>query len=119
MLDIADALGWERFALLGHSMGGFAALLLAQAEPGLVGRVMSVDSLPFFSAMFGPQVTAEIGVAEEERAWGGLSLGDGLAGADSPEVARVSAVIGRGVVRMSWWRVSTPARDWSRVTSST
>ncbi|MDI6625326.1 MAG: alpha/beta fold hydrolase, partial [Brevundimonas sp.] len=51
--------GLERPAVIGHSMGGLTALLLAQAEPGLVGRVMSVDSLPFFSAMFGPQVTAE------------------------------------------------------------
>lgn len=51
--------GLERPAVIGHSMGGLTALLLAQAEPELVGRVMSVDSLPFFSAMFGPQVTAE------------------------------------------------------------
>lgn len=51
--------GLERPAVIGHSMGGLAAVLLAQAEPALVGRVMSVDSLPFFSAMFGPQVTAE------------------------------------------------------------
>ena len=51
--------GLERPAVIGHSMGGLTAVLLAQAEPGLVGKVMSVDSLPFFSAMFGPQVTAE------------------------------------------------------------
>ncbi|HYC75230.1 alpha/beta hydrolase [Brevundimonas sp.] len=51
--------GLERPAVIGHSMGGLGALLLAQAEPGLVGRVMSVDSLPFFSVLFGPQVTAE------------------------------------------------------------
>lgn len=51
--------GLERPAVIGHSMGGLSALLLAQAEPELVGRVMSVDSLPFFSAMFGPQATPE------------------------------------------------------------
>jgi pimeloyl-ACP methyl ester carboxylesterase len=51
--------GLERPAVIGHSMGGLTGLLLAQAHPELVGRVMSVDSLPFFSAMFGPQVTAE------------------------------------------------------------
>jgi len=51
--------GLERPAVIGHSMGGLSGLLLAQAEPGLVGRVMSVDSLPFFSAMFGPQATPE------------------------------------------------------------
>ncbi|CAN7281343.1 alpha/beta fold hydrolase [Brevundimonas sp. LjRoot202] len=51
--------GLERPAVIGHSMGGLVGVLLAQAEPELVGRVMSVDSLPFFSAMFGPQVTPE------------------------------------------------------------
>lgn len=51
--------GLERPAVVGHSMGGLTAVLLAQAHPELVGRVMSVDSLPFFSAMFGPQVTAD------------------------------------------------------------
>ncbi len=53
------AAGLERPAVIGHSMGGLTGLLLAQAHPELVGRVMSVDSLPFFSALFGPQVTVE------------------------------------------------------------
>lgn len=49
----------NRPAIIGHSMGGLAGLLLAQQHPEAVGRVMSVDSLPFFSAMFGPQATPE------------------------------------------------------------
>lgn len=51
--------GLERPAVIGHSMGGMTGVLLAQQHPDLVGRVMSVDSLPFFSAMFGPQATVE------------------------------------------------------------
>ncbi|MEN5146222.1 alpha/beta fold hydrolase [Brevundimonas diminuta] len=47
----------NRPAVIGHSMGGLSGLLLAQQHPDAVGRLMSVDSLPFFSAMFGPQVT--------------------------------------------------------------
>ena len=46
-------------AVIGHSMGGLAALMLAQQHPEQIGRVMSVDSLPFFSALYGPQTTVE------------------------------------------------------------
>lgn len=51
--------GVERPAVIGHSMGGLIALMLAQQHPDLVDRVMSVDSLPFFSALYGPTTTAE------------------------------------------------------------
>ena len=49
----------NRPAVIGHSMGGLSGVMLAQQHPEAVGRVMSVDSLPFFSAMFGPTATAE------------------------------------------------------------
>lgn len=51
--------GLERPAIIGHSMGGMSAVMLAQRHPELVGKVMSVDSLPFFSALFGPTATVE------------------------------------------------------------
>lgn len=51
--------GLDRPAIIGHSMGGMSAVMLAQRHPELVGRVMSVDSLPFFSALFGPTATVE------------------------------------------------------------
>ena len=51
--------GLERPAIIGHSMGGMTALMLAQRHPELVGRVMSVDSLPFFGSLFGPTATVE------------------------------------------------------------
>lgn len=53
------AAGLTRPAVIGHSMGGLSALLLAQRHPEAVGRVMTVDSLPFFSALYGPQATPE------------------------------------------------------------
>ncbi len=48
----------DRPAIIGHSMGGFSGLMLARRHPERVGRLMIVDALPFYSAMFGPQVTA-------------------------------------------------------------
>ena len=55
---IAEA-GLDRPAVVGHSMGGLSGLLLAQSHPEAVGRLMIVDALPFYSAMFGPAVTPE------------------------------------------------------------
>jgi len=45
VLDIADALGWERFALLGHSMGAGIASLVAAACPERIGRLVAIEAL--------------------------------------------------------------------------
>lgn len=68
--------GIERPTVVGHSMGGMTAVLLAQQHPELVGRVMSVDSLPFFSALFGPQVTAETARPFADQAAAGMLSAD-------------------------------------------
>ena len=40
-LALVAALGWDRYALLGHSMGGYVAQLMALADPGrLLGLVL-------------------------------------------------------------------------------
>lgn len=46
-------------AIIGHSMGGFTGLLLAQRHPEDVGRLMIVDSLPFFALLFSPTATVD------------------------------------------------------------
>lgn len=71
-----EAAGLDHPAVIGHSMGGLSALMLAQQHPASVGRVMSVDSLPFFSAMFGPQVTAENARPFAEQAAAGILNAD-------------------------------------------
>lgn len=53
-----EANNLDRPAVIGHSMGGLSGLMLARRHPERVGRLMIVDAFPFFSAMFGPQVTA-------------------------------------------------------------
>ena len=45
VLDIADALGWERFALLGHSMGAGIGSLVAAACPQRVTRFLAIEAL--------------------------------------------------------------------------
>ena len=68
--------GLVRPTVVGHSMGGMAAVLLAQQHPDLIGRMMSVDSLPFFSALFGPQVTAEAARPFADQAAAGIIAAD-------------------------------------------
>jgi len=45
VLDIADALGWERFSLLGHSMGAGIASLVAAACPERIERLVAIEAL--------------------------------------------------------------------------
>jgi len=45
VLDIADALGWTRFALLGHSMGAGIASLVAAGSPGRIERFVAIEAL--------------------------------------------------------------------------
>ena len=46
-------------AVIGHSLGGLAAMMLAADHPGDAGRLMIVDSLPWAGQMFGPGATPE------------------------------------------------------------
>jgi pimeloyl-ACP methyl ester carboxylesterase len=43
VVDVADALGWDRFALHGNSMGGLIAVLLAARHPERVARLVLVS----------------------------------------------------------------------------
>ena len=59
-------------AVIGHSLGALVGLRLAQTEPDAVGRLMSVDSLPFFGALRGPNVTVETATPLADQAVQGI-----------------------------------------------
>lgn len=46
-------------AVIGHSLGGEVALMLAARYPSLAGRVMVVDALPFYSLLLNSQATTD------------------------------------------------------------
>jgi pimeloyl-ACP methyl ester carboxylesterase len=48
-----------RPAVIGHSMGGLIGMMLAKSHPDRVGRLMIVDSLPFFGVLMAPDATVE------------------------------------------------------------
>lgn len=45
ILAVADAMGWERFGLLGHSRGAIMSMLLASACPERVAALICLDGL--------------------------------------------------------------------------
>ncbi|RZJ02477.1 MAG: alpha/beta hydrolase [Rubrivivax sp.] len=45
VLDAADALGWDRFSLLGHSMGAGIASLVAAACPERIEKLVVIEAL--------------------------------------------------------------------------
>lgn len=49
--------GLDKPAVVGHSMGGSIAMMLAARHPKDVSKLMVVDMLPFLGAMFGPPGT--------------------------------------------------------------
>ena len=49
----------EHSPVIGHSMGGLLALMLADAHPADVGKLLIVDTLPFYGLVFSPNATVE------------------------------------------------------------
>lgn len=45
ILDVADSLGWERFSLLGHSMGAGIASMVAASCPQRITRLVAIEAL--------------------------------------------------------------------------
>lgn len=56
---LADATkrGAKRPAVIGHSYGGLIGMMLAARHPDRVGRLLVVDTLPFFGRLFDPAAT--------------------------------------------------------------
>lgn len=69
-----------RPALVGHSMGGSWAMLVAGRHPELAGKVMVVDMMPFLGAMFGgPGATSDSVRPMAEQIRQGIAAGTGEA----------------------------------------
>ena len=81
-LALADELGWEHFALLGHSMGGFIAQEMAVAAPERLDALILMDTGHGAVVSIDPTlVDAAISVV---RSGGIEALADILAGRETP-----------------------------------
>lgn len=87
---VAEA-GLDRPAVIGHSMGALVGLKLAQDRPGSVGRLLSVDSLPFFSVLYGPTTTVDSARPGAEQAAAALAgMDDAAFAAGQAQIASAS-----------------------------
>lgn len=57
LLSDAARRGAKRPAVIGHSYGGLIGMILAARHPDRVGRLLVVDTLPFFGRLFDPAAT--------------------------------------------------------------
>ncbi|HET6602881.1 MAG TPA: alpha/beta hydrolase [Xanthomonadaceae bacterium] len=69
-----DALGWERAALLGHSLGGAVATMFAAAAPERVARLVLVEALGPLPFEPGTAARSLAGALRDRRAVAGKRL---------------------------------------------
>lgn len=68
--------GLNKPVVIGHSMGGTMAMMLAARHPDSVGKLMVVDMIPFMGAMFGaPGATAESVTPTADLIYAGMTTG--------------------------------------------
>jgi esterase len=54
-LAVADQLGWDRFSLIGHSMGGVAIQRVMLAAPDRIERMLAISAVPACSSRMDAQ----------------------------------------------------------------
>jgi 3-oxoadipate enol-lactonase len=81
-LRLADALGWTRFVLLGHSMGGMIAQFMAIAEPSRLAGLILMDTAHGPLEHLSPELVA--GAVAVVRAEGMDALANLTAGREGP-----------------------------------
>jgi pimeloyl-ACP methyl ester carboxylesterase len=81
-LGLADALGWDRFALLGHSMGGMVAQLMAVGAPRRLTGLVLMDTGHGPVAGLDAELVAAAVAIVRDRGMGALV--DVMAGMESP-----------------------------------
>jgi len=116
---VLDALGIERAVIVGHSMGGFVAVRLADQHPDRVPSVVLIDGgLPL------PSPDAPIADASGADASGADASGADAAPAPVPTAEQAIALLGPAAQRLTmtypsreayadFWRVHPAFADWN------
>jgi pimeloyl-ACP methyl ester carboxylesterase len=112
--------GLRRPAIVGHSMGGTVAMMVAARHPGLAGKVMVVDMLPQPAGILGGDAAGMRGLADSLRDLGATPAGKRLvesaiqlfgnpqAGADPDVTARATHELALTDLTAELPRISAP-----------
>ena len=112
---LLDAEGAEDALVVGHSLGGVTALMLAAAEPERVGRLLVVDSLPFLAELFLPSTTpAQARKTAEAMAKRSMALAKHAYRAETEGAVAIAAKSATFLERLRTW-----ARASDRATAVT
>lgn len=65
--EAADALGWRRYSLLGHSMGGLAMQQVLADAPDRVERLVALSGVPATGAQFDDETLAYFSTAPNDH----------------------------------------------------
>lgn len=104
-----------RPAIVGHSMGALAAMMFARAHPDHVGRLMIVDSLPYFAVLMAPPgVDPTLAMVEPQaramRDAIAAKYGTPLDAASAEAQTRGLALKPASIERMKAWAMAADAR---------
>lgn len=102
-----------RPAVIGHSMGGLSAAIVAAREPDLLGRILIEDSLPFIGLIFSPAATVDA-VRPQAEALLPAMLAMGQRPADERTLQTMSATEG-GRAQVAAWGAQSDYRVTARV----
>jgi pimeloyl-ACP methyl ester carboxylesterase len=108
-LDVAESLGWDEFALLGHSMGGATALRIATLAPDRVTSVAAVTPASPAGTPLDPESYAGFSAA-----W--ADPGAAIQGALAPKIAidDLHRLVARNRASMSQAAWEKYLANWSR-----
>jgi pimeloyl-ACP methyl ester carboxylesterase len=85
-IALADRLGWKKFSLVGHSMGGMAAQRVAVDAPGRVQAIVGVTPVPASGVPFPADVDKMFATVVRDDAAGRTVIGGSLGQRLSPAV---------------------------------
>lgn len=108
-------------AVVGHSMGGLAGMMLAARHPESVGKLMIVDALPFFSVLIAPPGSdVSVAMVEPRAAQMRDAVAAGYGKAPDPAAAEAN-VAGltrkpeRSMAKMKAWAMAADPRVSAQV----